>query len=90
MVNERTTPPRPSDGTAGPDPSALFGGRPLIIASNRGPITFHQQSDGTFTSRKGSGGLVTAVSGIARGIQPIWIAAAMGSDAENLYDREDG
>jgi trehalose 6-phosphate synthase len=52
----------------------------LIIASNRGPITFHRQPDGSFISRKGSGGLVTAVSGIASGIQPIWIAAAMGAD----------
>ncbi len=80
MVNQRTTPPGPASGTAGTAPAELFGGRPLILASNRGPITFHRQADGTFSSRKGSGGLVTAVSGIARGIQPIWIAAAMGPD----------
>ena len=49
----------------------------LIIASNRGPVTFSYPDDGTFTSRKGSGGVVTAVSAIARDRQPIWIAAAM-------------
>ena len=51
--------------------------RPLIIASNRGPVTFTPRAKGTFEARKGSGGVVTAVSAIARERQPIWIAAAM-------------
>jgi trehalose 6-phosphate synthase len=51
--------------------------RALIIASNRGPVTFSHQDDGTFSARKGSGGVVTAVSAIARDYQPIWIAASM-------------
>jgi len=51
--------------------------RPLIVASNRGPVTFSYQDDGTFTARRGSGGVVTAVSSIAREREPIWIAAAM-------------
>jgi trehalose 6-phosphate synthase len=54
-----------------------LGTRPLIIASNRGPVTFSRQADGSFDARKGSGGVVTAVSAIARERQPIWIAAAM-------------
>src|SRR5918998_6043617 len=54
-----------------------LGTRPLIIASNRGPVTFSRQADGSFDARKGSGGVVTAVSAIARQRQPIWIAAAM-------------
>jgi trehalose 6-phosphate synthase len=51
--------------------------RTLIVASNRGPVTFSAEDDGTFTARKGSGGVVTAVAAIARERQPIWIAAAM-------------
>jgi trehalose 6-phosphate synthase len=54
-----------------------LGTRPLIIASNRGPVTFSRQANGSFDARKGSGGVVTAVSAIARERQPIWIAAAM-------------
>ncbi|HEX5991706.1 MAG TPA: trehalose-6-phosphate synthase [Thermomicrobiales bacterium] len=50
---------------------------PLIIASNRGPVTFSRQADGSFDARRGSGGVVTAVTAIARERQPIWIAAAM-------------
>jgi trehalose 6-phosphate synthase len=49
----------------------------LIIASNRGPVTFSRLAGGAFDARKGSGGVVTAVSAIARDRQPIWIAAAM-------------
>jgi trehalose 6-phosphate synthase len=64
---------RPSTPTLDTD----LGTRPLIIASNRGPVTFSRQADGSFDARKGSGGVVTAVSAIARERQPIWIAAAM-------------
>jgi trehalose 6-phosphate synthase len=49
----------------------------LIIASNRGPVNFTRRRDGGFDARKGSGGVVTAVSAVARERQPIWIAAAM-------------
>jgi trehalose 6-phosphate synthase len=51
--------------------------RPLIVASNRGPVTFTREADGSFSSRKGSGGVVTAVTGIAKGQQPIWVACPM-------------
>ena len=50
--------------------------RPLIVASNRGPVTFTAQGGG-FTARQGSGGLVTAVSAVLQDHQAIWIAAAM-------------
>lgn len=51
--------------------------RPLIVASNRGPVTFTREADGSFSSKKGSGGVVTAVTGIVRGVAPIWIACPM-------------
>ncbi|HQY30896.1 MAG TPA: trehalose-6-phosphate synthase, partial [Thermomicrobiales bacterium] len=51
--------------------------RPLIVASNRGPVSFTRERDGKFSSRKGSGGVVTAVSAIARDKHPIWVACPM-------------
>src|ERR687893_3198156 len=60
-----------------PSPDTDLGTRPLIIASNRGPVTFSRQADGSFDARKGRGGVVTAVPAIAREHKPIWIAAAM-------------
>lgn len=57
--------------------SSVLDERQLIVASNRGPVTFSQRDDGQFTARQGSGGLVTAVSAVLHGQQAIWIAAAM-------------
>ncbi len=62
---------------------ASLGNRSLIVASNRGPVTFTHEGDDKFSSRKGSGGVVTAVSAIARERQPIWVAAAM-TDGDRL------
>ena len=75
-------PPRRISAVPGRDTSSveadrILAGRTLILASNRGPVTFSVDEDGGFSSRKGSGGVVTAVSAIARNRQPIWIAAAM-------------
>jgi trehalose 6-phosphate synthase len=46
---------------------------PLVLASNRGPVTF--DVDGSFT--RGSGGLVTALTGLATHRDAVWIASAM-------------
>ena len=71
------TEPESASAAAPRDLDALLADRALIVASNRGPVTFSYSDDGSFSSRKGSGGVVTAVSSIARDRQPIWIAAAM-------------
>lgn len=62
----------------GPSDEDVLNEHPLIVASNRGPVTFTRERDGKFSSRKGSGGVVTAVSAIARDRQPIWVACPMG------------
>jgi len=48
----------------------------LIIASNRGPITFHRDETGELTYQRGSGGLVTALTGVVRQAEAHWIACA--------------
>jgi len=53
--------------------------QPLVLVSNRGPVTFH--ADGEV--QRGSGGLVTALTGLASHREAIWIASAM-----NEYDAE--
>jgi trehalose 6-phosphate synthase len=52
---------------------------PLVLVSNRGPVTF--QAGGEI--QRGSGGLVTALTGLASHREAIWIASAM-----NEYDAE--
>ncbi|MGH2840568.1 MAG: alpha,alpha-trehalose-phosphate synthase (UDP-forming), partial [Solirubrobacteraceae bacterium] len=46
---------------------------PLVLVSNRGPVTF--DADGSFT--RGGGGLVTALTGLASHRDAVWIASAM-------------
>jgi trehalose 6-phosphate synthase len=55
----------------------LLANRRLIIASNRGPISYNIESDGTLTAQRGSGGMVTALLAAARFVPAIWIASAM-------------
>jgi trehalose 6-phosphate synthase len=52
---------------------------PLVLVSNRGPVTFHAGGE----VQRGSGGLVTALTGLASHREAIWIASAMNEhDAE--------
>lgn len=62
---------------AAPGAAPASDARPLIIASNRGPVTFTRRAGGSFDARRGTGGVVTAVTAVAQERQPIWIAAAM-------------
>jgi trehalose 6-phosphate synthase len=56
----------------------LFGGRRLLIASNRGPLEYEAMENGQKpTYRIGCGGLVTALSTLARLADFTWVAAAM-------------
>lgn len=69
-----------SQGSARQLPSAareLLETTTLIIASNRGPIEFQQEDDGTLSTKRGTGGVVTAVSAVSRYTDPIWVASAM-------------
>ena len=56
-------------------PSAMES--PLVVASNRGPFSFDRGRDGKLAARRGSGGLVTALSGVFDRDDAIWISAAM-------------
>ncbi len=52
--------------------------RGLILASNRGPIEYHITEDGKLQGRRGSGGVVTALSAISQYVALTWIASATG------------
>src|SRR5437763_8717884 len=48
-------------------------GAPLVLVSNRGPVTY--QDDGSV--KRGTGGLVTALTGLAAHRDAVWIASAL-------------
>jgi trehalose 6-phosphate synthase len=53
----------------------------LLIASNRGPVSFTQGPDGTLSARRGGGGMVSGLSAAADEIPMLWVCAAL-SDAD--------
>ncbi len=59
-----------------PSVSTLLEDHQLILASNRGPFQFHETEDG-YQTKRGAGGVVTAVRSISQYVSPIWVAAAM-------------
>ena len=54
----------------------MAGRRSLIIVSNRGPVTFDRGPNGERVTRRGGGGLVTALRGLVEHHDVTWIAAA--------------
>jgi len=54
--------------------SEVLAGRPLIIASNRGPVTFQTAGDGSLQAQRNSGGLVTALLGLCTHSPATWVA----------------
>ncbi len=54
----------------------LLRNRTLIIASNRGPLTFQVAADGQLRSERGAGGVVTALTGLIQHVDATWIACA--------------
>ena len=61
--------------------------RPFILVSNRGPVEYRFGADGQLRAQRGSGGVVTALAGLARSIKVTWIAAAM-TDADRRVAAE--
>lgn len=59
--------------------------RRLIVASNRGPVE-HRLEDGVIVKKRGSGGVVTALSAVADHTPVTWVASAM-TDGDRLVAR---
>jgi trehalose 6-phosphate synthase len=59
---------------------------PLVLVSNRGPVT--HQDDGSV--KRGGGGLVTALTGLASHRDAVWIASAMTDRDVEVSEEHDG
>jgi trehalose 6-phosphate synthase len=58
---------------------------PLVLVSNRGPVTFQDDGD----VKRGTGGLVTALTGLASHRHAVWIASALTEgDARKAHEAE--
>jgi trehalose 6-phosphate synthase len=65
----------------------------VLVASNRGPISYQFGADGSLTGRRGGGGMIAGVTdglaALGAGTGVTWICAAL-SDADRAVARRDG
>ncbi|MET8825840.1 trehalose-6-phosphate synthase [Streptomyces sp. NPDC004610] len=50
----------------------------VLVASNRGPVTYAVGDDGTLAARRGGGGLVSGLSAIGPEADALWVCSALG------------
>src|SRR5437764_9887905 len=58
----------------------------VLVASNRGPVSFRRYAGGALTASRGGGGLVSGLSSVAGRADLLWICAAL-SDADRAAAR---
>src|SRR3989442_15203778 len=54
--------------------------RRVLIASNRGPISFIRDDGGQIVPKRSPGGLVTALTGALQAAGGLWLASAMSDE----------
>ncbi|HEX6543099.1 MAG TPA: trehalose-6-phosphate synthase [Ktedonobacterales bacterium] len=57
--------------------ASLTAGHRVIVASNRGPVEFYYARDGHLATKRGAGGVVTALAALARDVPLTWVATTM-------------
>lgn len=64
-------------------------GASLLVASNRGPLSFKEADDGTLQASRGGGGLVSGLSGLGTGDsqQVVWVCSAL-NDGDRAAARQ--
>jgi trehalose 6-phosphate synthase len=61
----------------------------LVVASNRGPVSWSRQ-DGELLPRRGFGGLVTALGGALQSEEGQWVSVALDDEGAEIAARHDG
>jgi trehalose 6-phosphate synthase len=62
------------------------GTAPLLVASNRGPLSFTERDDGSLDASRGGGGLVSGLSSLTSSDEVVWVCAAL-SDSDRTAAR---
>ncbi|GAX53514.1 alpha,alpha-trehalose-phosphate synthase (UDP-forming) [Streptomyces olivochromogenes] len=69
------------------------GAHNILVASNRGPVTYEVQEDGSLRAKRGGGGLVSGLSAIGPDAGALWVCSALGDGDREAVRRgiaEDG
>ncbi|KMS81146.1 alpha,alpha-trehalose-phosphate synthase [Streptomyces leeuwenhoekii] len=65
----------------------------MLVASNRGPVSYQVEEDGSLTARRGGGGLVSGLSAIGPDAGALWVCSALSDGDREAVRRgvgEDG
>ncbi|MEV0036045.1 trehalose-6-phosphate synthase [Streptomyces sp. NPDC050804] len=62
----------------------------VLVASNRGPVSYSVRDDGTLTAKRGGGGLVSGLSAIGSDADAVWVCAALGDGDREAVRRTGG
>ncbi|MEE1929662.1 trehalose-6-phosphate synthase [Streptomyces sp. TRM 70351] len=62
----------------------------VLVASNRGPVSYTLGDDGSLTAKRGGGGLVSGLSAIGSDADAVWVCAALGEGDRAAARRADG
>jgi trehalose 6-phosphate synthase len=50
----------------------------VLVASNRGPVSYDVREDGSLHAKRGGGGLVSGLSAIGSGADSLWVCSVLG------------
>jgi trehalose 6-phosphate synthase len=62
----------------------------VLVASNRGPVSYTLRDDSSLTAKRGGGGLVSGLSAIGSGGGSLWVCAALGDGDREAVHRATG
>ncbi|NSC22427.1 trehalose-6-phosphate synthase [Streptomyces albus subsp. chlorinus] len=62
----------------------------VLVASNRGPVSYALEEDGSLTAKRGGGGLVSGLSAIGPEADAVWVCAALGEGDREAARRTGG
>ncbi|MFC8099751.1 trehalose-6-phosphate synthase [Streptomyces sp. NPDC057363] len=73
--------------------ASSFGAAQVLVASNRGPVSYEVRDDGSLHAKRGGGGLVSGLSAIGPDAGALWVCSALGDGDREAVRRgvgEDG
>ncbi|WP_411575914.1 alpha,alpha-trehalose-phosphate synthase (UDP-forming) [Streptomyces mutabilis] len=73
--------------------ASSFGAAQVLVASNRGPVSYEVREDGSLDAKRGGGGLVSGLSAIGPDAGALWVCSALSDGDREAVRRgvgEDG
>ncbi|MDT9697110.1 trehalose-6-phosphate synthase [Streptomyces sp. P17] len=67
-----------------------LGAAQVLVASNRGPVSYEVQQDGSLRAKRGGGGLVSGLSAIGPDAGALWVCSALSDGDREAVRRGEG